>query len=70
MGQMFTVLLIRSMNRSSCLFDAMESRCYSGEILVLDEYCPAKTGEMLLVTGFLCVMLAVTVSLKLLGGVL
>lgn len=70
MGQMFTVLLIRSMNRSSCLFDAMESRCYNGEILVLDEYSPAKTGEMLLVTGFLCVMLAITVSLKLPGGIL
>lgn len=70
MGQMFTVLLIRSMNRSSSLFDAMESRCYNGELLVLDEYCPAKTGEMILVTGFLCMMLAITVSLKLLGGVL
>jgi cobalt/nickel transport system permease protein len=69
-GQMLTVLLIRSMNRSSYLFDAMESRCYNGEILVLDEYCPAKTGETFLVIGFLSMMLAITVSLKLLGGVL
>ena len=69
-GQMLTVLLIRSMNRSSYLFDAMESRCYNGEILVLEEYCPAKTGETFLVIGFLSMMLAITVFLKLLGGVL
>jgi len=70
MGQMLTVLLIRSMNRSAYLFDAMESRCYNGEILVLEEHCPAKTGETVLVVGSLCVMLAITVSLRLLGGVL
>jgi len=69
-GQMLTVLLVRSMNRSSCLFDAMESRCYNGEILVLEEYCPAKTSELILVIGFLSMMLAITVSLKMLGGVL
>lgn len=70
MGQMLTVLLIRSMNRSSCLFDAMESRCYNGELQVLEEHRPAKTGETILVIGSLSVMLAITVSLKLLGGVL
>jgi cobalt/nickel transport system permease protein len=70
MGQMLTVLLIRSMNRSSYLFDAMESRCYNGELMVLGEHCPAKSGETILVIGSLCVMLAITVSLKLLGGVL
>ena len=69
-GQMITVLLVRSMNRSSCLFDAMESRCYDGEILVLDEYCAAKTSETILVIGFLSVALAVTVYLKQLGGIL
>lgn len=70
MGQMFSVLLIRSMNRSSCLFDAMESRCYHGEILVINESCTAEAGETILVIGLLAVMLGISVSLKLLGGVL
>lgn len=70
MGQMLTVLLIRSMNRASSLFDAMESRCYDGELQVLEEACPAKAGELILVFGFLFVMLGFAVSLKLQGGIL
>ena len=68
-GQMFTVLLIRSLNRSSYLFDAMESRCYNGEIQVLSEHNPAKIREMILVAGFLGIMLAVSLALKT-GGIL
>lgn len=68
-GQMLTVLLVRSLNRSSYLFDAMESRCYNGEIQVLNESYPAKKGEMILVIGALGTMLAFSISLKL-GGLL
>ena len=68
-GQMLTVLLIRALNRSSYLFDAMESRCYNGEIQVLSEHKPVKIGETILVTGLLGLMLVISVSLKT-GGIL
>lgn len=58
-GQMFTVLLIKSLKRSSLLFDAMESRCYDGDIRVLHEYYPVKKTEMLGVAAFLAVMLTI-----------
>lgn len=69
-GQMLAVLLVRSLNRSSKLFDAMESRCYEGEIRVLDEYYPASKGETIMVTSFLTGMLAVAIYCKLKGGML
>jgi cobalt ABC transporter, permease protein CbiQ len=68
-GQMATVLLVRSMSRSSYLFDAMESRCYNGEILVLEESRPAKSNETVAVVGFLILLSGCAVLLKL-GGVL
>jgi len=63
-GQMFAVLLIRSLNRSSYLFDAMESRCYNGEIQVLNEHAPVRVGEMVLVSFLLGIMLAISASIK------
>jgi len=62
-GQMLAVLLTRSLKKSSLLFDSMESRCYDGEIRVLNEYYPAKPRETIGVAGFLALMLAIAVIL-------
>lgn len=68
-GQMLSVLLIRSLKKSSQLFDAMESRCYNGEIHVLNEYYPAETRDTIFVTGFLLVLLTIAVFFTVEGGV-
>lgn len=44
-GKLMAVLLLRAMQKSNRLYDAMESRCYNGVIRVLDEYHPAKKAE-------------------------
>lgn len=62
-GQMLAVLLIRSLKKSSLLFDSMESRCYDGEINVLSEHYPARKRETIGVAGFLVSMLAIAVLL-------
>lgn len=68
MGQMLSVLLVRSLKRSSLLYDAMESRLYDGQIRVLEETHPACTKEWILCIlwlGFCCAL-----SLLLKGGFL
>lgn len=45
MGEMLSVLLVRSLARSSRLYDAMESRLYDGRIQVLSTVQPAKAWE-------------------------
>lgn len=62
-GQLLAVLLIRSLKKSSLLFDAMESRCYDGEIRVLSEYRPAEFREALGVGCFLTVLLLLAIAL-------
>lgn len=63
-GQMLAVLLVRSLNRSALVFDAMEARCYEGDIRVLNEYTPGTGKEMLAVGSFLTAMLVLTVFVK------
>lgn len=41
-GNMVSVLFIRAMKRSGALYDAMEARCYDGEIRVLKENYPPR----------------------------
>ncbi len=41
LGLMLSVLLVRSLKKSSLLYDAMESRLYDGQIRVLDQTAPA-----------------------------
>ena len=62
-GQLLAVLLIRSLKKSSLLYDAMESRCYDGEIRVLSEYRPAEKRDAAAVTCFLTAMLAIAIFL-------
>lgn len=45
MGQMLSVLLVRSLKKSSLLYDAMESRLYDGRIRVLEETAPAPAWQ-------------------------
>ena len=63
MGQMLSVLLVRSLKKSSLLYDAMESRLYDGKIQVLEETQPARPlawaaccGWLILCT-VLCILL-------------
>lgn len=62
-GQMLAVLLIRSLRKSTLLFESMESRCYNGEIKVLDEYYPVETGDAIGVAGFLSLILTIAILL-------
>jgi cobalt/nickel transport system permease protein len=62
-GQMLAVLLIRSLRKSSLLFESMESRCYDGEIKVLNEYFPAEARDIAGVACFLLSMLVIAVIL-------
>lgn len=51
-GALGSSLFIRAIKRSGALFDAMESRCYDGTILVLNEQLPYKWGEILWMSAF------------------
>ncbi len=62
-GQMLAVLLIRSLRKSSLLFESMESRCYDGEIKVLNEYYPVEARDTVRVAGFLSLMLVIAILL-------
>lgn len=55
-GALLSQLFVHSIRRSSMLFDAMESRCYTGEIRVLSEKYPVKKFEIFLIVGYLIVL--------------
>lgn len=63
-GLLASALLVRAVNRSGILYDAMESRCYDGDIRVLSEYQPPKKGELLLIIFFEIFLLIVTVIVR------
>lgn len=69
MGQMLSVVLIRSMNRSSFLFDAMESRCYDGQIRVISDTMEATQKERAAVGCALILLFAVAVICRQQGGI-
>ena len=51
-GMLGSVLMIRAVNRSNRLYDAMETRCYDGTIRVLSESHPPKRKVVALIIGF------------------
>lgn len=51
-GELVSCLFISSIKRSEALFDAMESRCYDGEIRVLEEEYPPKRKEIFGILAF------------------
>jgi cobalt/nickel transport system permease protein len=60
---LLAVLLIRSLKKSSLLYDAMESRCYDGDIRVLNEYRPAEMRDAAGVAGYLAILMVLAVVL-------
>lgn len=51
-GLLASTLFIRAMRQAGALYDAMESRCYSGQIRVLKENNPPRPGEIILIAAF------------------
>lgn len=66
-GKLMAVLLLRAMQKSNRLYDAMESRCYNGVIRVLDEYIPAGKAESLGVIVILLFFLALAIFFNING---
>ncbi|MGF6377075.1 cobalt/nickel transport system permease protein [Clostridiales Family XIII bacterium PM5-7] len=64
-GGMVQALFIRAMKRSRNLFDAMEARCYDGEINVLDETKPVNKRNVILIGIVEVLLCTATVLLKL-----
>lgn len=52
MGALLSALLVRAFKRSGQLYDAMESRCYDGDILVLDEHHPVLAHHVIFFVVF------------------
>lgn len=69
MGRMFSVLLIRALEKSNRLYDSMESRCYDGELNVLQECTPSTSKEKGLIGSFLFLLAAIAVVCKWYGGI-
>ena len=69
MGRMFSVLLIRALEKSNRLYDSMESRCYDGELNVLQECAPSTLKERGIIGSFLLLLTAITVACKWYGGI-
>lgn len=63
-AQLVQALFIRSMKRSSALYDAMEARCYKGKILVLNEHRPKSSYNIAVIVIFEGLLLACTVMTK------
>lgn len=60
-GALVSALFIRAVRRSGVLYDAMESRCYDGEIRVLSEDRPADRKEILWIVIFEIFLLTVSI---------
>lgn len=58
-ASMLAVLFIRSIKRSSTLYDAMEARCYDGSIHVLNESHPSKPKHFVYIILFECILFCI-----------
>lgn len=65
-GKMISALFIRAMKKSNALYDAMESRCYDGQIRVLTEDYPPHPREIAFIASFEILLLLITIWSKLL----
>lgn len=63
-GNLMAVLLVRSLQKSSYLYDAMESRCYDGKILLLTDTSPIKKEELVFVAVFELILIAIAVLIS------
>lgn len=64
-GAMISILFIRAMKKSNALYDAMESRCYSGTIHVLNENFKPTKKEITAIILFTAVLAVLTILKKL-----
>ena len=60
-GSMGSALLVRSVKRSGVLYDAMEARCYDGELKVLSEERPAEKKEIFGIAGYEFILLGTVI---------
>lgn len=63
-GQMGAGLLIQAFRRSNALYDAMESRCYDGQIRVLSVQHPVKKKEVAAIVLFELLLFSLTLWRK------
>ena len=64
-GQVYGNLLASSLRRAGAYLDAMESRCYDGEIRFLEEHkplCPMQVLFSVLITGAMAASVALTAA--------
>ena len=66
-GGMVQALFIRAMKRSRNLYDAMEARCYDGEIRVLEENHEVSRRNIIMIAVFELVLFGFTVFIKMQG---
>lgn len=69
-GALLAVLLERSFARSSQLYDAMESRCYDGEIRVLNRLPPAQRRDVVYTAILLGTFCALALFIRFCGRLL
>lgn len=60
-GLLSSALFIQAMRRSNALYDAMEARCYNGELRMLTEHHPPVLKEILYIIFFELLLLLLTV---------
>ena len=58
-GAMGSALFILALKRSNMLYDAMESRCYDGNIRVLTRMQPARAGEIAVIAAIELILVLV-----------
>ena len=58
-GAMGSALFILALKRSNMLYDAMESRCYDGNIRVLTRMQPARAGEITVIAAIELILVLV-----------
>ncbi len=63
-SQMAGTVFLLALRRSNALYDAMESRCYDGEIRVLSLPRRARPGEVALIFCFELILLALTLAAR------
>ena len=60
-GQVASNLLIVSLKRGNDYYNALESRCYDGELRFLEEEKPVKGKQVVLAAAFVLVLLGIRI---------
>lgn len=63
-GSLMAILLVRAFQKSSYLYDAMESRCYNGTVTVLDENYPATKKSIVYVLSFEVFLIVIAILFR------